>query len=62
VPAILVTGDTSPERLKEVSHAGITILHKPVSPSELHELIQKLFAESEKPVVSEFVDLKSAAS
>ncbi len=30
VPAIIVTGDTSPARLKEVAASGIHIVHKPV--------------------------------
>ena len=32
---ILITGDTSPERLKEATDSGFTILHKPFTPDEL---------------------------
>ncbi len=31
MPALLISGDTAPERLREASSAGIPLLHKPVS-------------------------------
>ena len=43
IPAIIVSGDTSPERLKEVKETGLQLMHKPVNPGELHELMQFLF-------------------
>ena len=46
IPAIIVSGDTSPERLKEVKETGLQLLHKPVHPQELHELMQILFQSS----------------
>ncbi|OCP25083.1 MULTISPECIES: hybrid sensor histidine kinase/response regulator [unclassified Ensifer] len=39
VPAIIVTGDTSPSRLKEVSASSVRILHKPITGEELREVI-----------------------
>ncbi|ODT05666.1 MAG: hybrid sensor histidine kinase/response regulator [Mesorhizobium sp. SCN 65-20] len=39
VPAVIVTGDTSPERLKEVTASGARILHKPISGDELRDAI-----------------------
>ncbi|WP_406872221.1 ATP-binding protein [Aminobacter sp. P9b] len=39
VPAIIVTGDTSPARLKEVSASGARILHKPITGEDLREAI-----------------------
>lgn len=44
IPAIIITGDTSPERLKEVKRTGLQLLHKPVNPDELHDTMQRLFA------------------
>jgi signal transduction histidine kinase len=45
VPALLVSGDTAPNRLQEASRAGIRLLHKPVSMdllrSAIEEAIQK---------------------
>jgi signal transduction histidine kinase/CheY-like chemotaxis protein len=35
LPAILLTGDTAPNRLQEAQQAGIPVLHKPVSPQLL---------------------------
>lgn len=40
VPAVIVTGDTSPERLKEVTASGARILHKPISGEDLREAIE----------------------
>jgi two-component system, sensor histidine kinase len=42
VPAIIVTGDTAPERLQEVTTAGFLLLHKPVKPAKLRLAIQHL--------------------
>lgn len=39
VPAIIVTGDTSPTRIKEASASGHRLLHKPITGEELHEAI-----------------------
>lgn len=36
VPAMLLTGDTSPDRLKEARRSGFTLLHKPVTIGELN--------------------------
>lgn len=35
IPAIIITGDTAPERLREAKKSGLPILHKPVHPEEL---------------------------
>lgn len=35
VPAIILTGDTSPERITEVLRSGLNVLHKPVSGKDL---------------------------
>jgi len=35
VPALLITGDTAPERLREALASGIPLLHKPVTPAQL---------------------------
>lgn len=35
LPAILITGDTCPERLKQASEAGLQVLHKPVLEAQL---------------------------
>ena len=39
LPAILVSGDTAPDRLKDAHSAGIAMLHKPVSAQTLHQAI-----------------------
>ncbi|MBT1155094.1 response regulator [Aminobacter anthyllidis] len=45
VPSIIITGDTSPSRLKEVSASGSRILHKPISEAELRQAIQAAWVE-----------------
>lgn len=47
VPAIIVTGDTSPSRLKEVSASSVGILHKPVTGEELSEAIRVALSEDD---------------
>jgi signal transduction histidine kinase len=42
VPAILVTGDTAPDRLREAKASGYPLLHKPVEPAQLHALMCSL--------------------
>jgi CheY-like chemotaxis protein len=42
IPAFLVSGDTSPERLQRARAQGYTLLHKPVSPMTLRSLAVKL--------------------
>lgn len=39
LPAILVSGDTAPSRIKDAHEAGIAMLHKPVSAQLLHQAI-----------------------
>lgn len=42
LPAILVTGDTAPDRLKEARDSGLDLLHKPVAPEHLREVMHRL--------------------
>ncbi|MGC2856439.1 CHASE domain-containing protein [Novispirillum sp. DQ9] len=42
VPAILLTGDTAPERIAEAAGAGHVILHKPVGPRDLRSALEHL--------------------
>jgi signal transduction histidine kinase len=45
VPALLITGDTAPERLREAKASGLPLLHKPVSPSKLYRKLVELQQE-----------------
>ncbi len=42
VPALLVSGDTAPERLREAQSSGLPLLHKPVSADKLLESMHGL--------------------
>ena len=49
IPALLVTGDTAPSRLREASASGIPLLHKPVAALALHQaLVATLDGTSER--------------
>ncbi|HYC10728.1 MAG TPA: response regulator, partial [Steroidobacteraceae bacterium] len=41
-PAMLITGDTSPELLKLAHESGLVILHKPLQPRVLVRLVKHL--------------------
>jgi CheY-like chemotaxis protein len=41
-PAVLITGDTSPELLRSAHENGLTVLHKPLQPRQLMRLIKHL--------------------
>lgn len=47
LPALLITGDTAPDRLSEAHASGIPLLHKPVRPDELRRRIRDLLAADE---------------
>lgn len=42
VPAIIMTGDTSPQRLRDAQSTSALLLHKPVSTSQLHSAMVQL--------------------
>lgn len=44
VPAMLITGDTGPDRLAEAHASGLLLLHKPVSNGKLRAAIANLMA------------------
>jgi len=47
IPAILITGDTAPDRLSEARASGLLLLHKPVSNGKLRAAIVNLIAKAE---------------
>jgi signal transduction histidine kinase len=42
LPAIIITGDTAPERLREAQSTDAQLLHKPVSVTELAQALQRV--------------------
>jgi CheY-like chemotaxis protein len=44
-PAVLISGDTAPDRLQEADRAGITLLHKPVSLPTLQAELGRILSE-----------------
>ena len=47
---LLVTGETKPDRLREVASAGITVLYKPVTPKTLRQAIAAQMAALRPPL------------
>ena len=45
-PAMLITGDTAPDRLQEAAASGLLLLHKPVSNSKLRAAVSNLLAST----------------
>ncbi len=48
IPAIILTGDTAPERLRKAKTTGHGLLHKPVQPAELRSAIETALASAAK--------------
>jgi signal transduction histidine kinase/DNA-binding NarL/FixJ family response regulator len=48
IPAFLVSGNTSPERLREARAGGYYLLHKPVLPITLRAVVSQLLKEREE--------------
>ncbi|MEQ1537145.1 MAG: hybrid sensor histidine kinase/response regulator [Burkholderiaceae bacterium] len=46
IPALIITGDTAPDRLREAHSSGIPLLHKPLSPTELYQTITKISSKT----------------
>ena len=42
IPALLVTGDTGPDRLREIEASGLSVLHKPVEDRVLRDALGRL--------------------
>ncbi|MDF1764103.1 MAG: hybrid sensor histidine kinase/response regulator [Oleibacter sp.] len=41
IPGLIITGDTAPECLKELSESGFEVIHKPVKPAFLRNVLNK---------------------
>jgi signal transduction histidine kinase len=46
VPAMIITGDTSEERLREANASGLYLLHKPVAPGRLRTVMHQLLQQA----------------
>jgi two-component system, sensor histidine kinase len=45
IPAVLITGDTAPDRLKEALNSGLPLLHKPIHNDRLRSVIRDLLQQ-----------------
>jgi len=46
VPAAIITGDTAPDRIQEAKASGFVLLHKPLRPAKLRQLIRSVQVKS----------------
>ena len=44
LPALLITGDTAPERLRDAHASGLLLLHKPVAAADLRRALSAALA------------------
>jgi len=47
IPALVITGDTAPDRLREAQRSGYPLLHKPVKPPQLHMMMRQILQASQ---------------
>ena len=45
IPAFLISGDTTPERLRDARASGYHLLHKPVPPMTLRAILNRLLTD-----------------
>lgn len=46
IPAIIMTGDTAPERIREAEASGHLLMHKPIKPSALYNALQTALTDA----------------
>ncbi|HET8871238.1 MAG TPA: ATP-binding protein, partial [Aquabacterium sp.] len=50
LPALIITGDTSPEQINRLAHSGVPVLHKPFRAEKLRAMIEEIMARSDDSV------------
>jgi signal transduction histidine kinase/ActR/RegA family two-component response regulator len=51
LPALLISGDTAPERLRDALASGIPLMHKPVRPAHLFQVLAQIVNQPSAAVV-----------
>lgn len=46
IPVIIITGDTTPQRISDLANSGFTVLHKPLRPAFLRNALTSLLKDS----------------
>ena len=63
VPAIILTGDTSPQRLRDAQSTSAMLLHKPVSTAQLRDaMVQIITQPLQHPLAGESPELAPPAT
>ncbi|MYM42010.1 ATP-binding response regulator [Duganella qianjiadongensis] len=58
VPAILITGDTSPQQIKTIASTGISVMHKPLQSQILQTTLISLINQSSTVIEVEHCEMK----
>ncbi|HKQ30199.1 MAG TPA: hybrid sensor histidine kinase/response regulator [Burkholderiales bacterium] len=53
IPALIITGDTAPERLRQAQQSGFALLHKPVSPGKLRAFLRDVQRKRDAPSMAQ---------
>ena len=57
VPAILITGDTSPQQLKTIAATGIAVMHKPLQSQTLQTMLIALINQPSGAAEAELCEM-----
>ncbi|MDH5446799.1 MAG: hybrid sensor histidine kinase/response regulator [Gammaproteobacteria bacterium] len=57
IPALLITGETSPDQINTIKATGYKLLHKPVKPAKLRIMLNKLCKASKTKAAKDFADV-----
>jgi len=53
LPALLITGDTAQPQLRDSTSSGVPVLHKPVTPAQLHRVVVDLLVARDAVLLAE---------
>ncbi|HXP96023.1 MAG TPA: hybrid sensor histidine kinase/response regulator, partial [Telmatospirillum sp.] len=59
IPSLIITGDTAPERVREVHGSGLRIMHKPVAADELRRALLGMISIHSRHSVETLTDTKT---
>ena len=50
IPAVLITGDTAPQQIRQIEASGLRVLHKPLQEHELRQALSELLAGAREEI------------
>ena len=55
IPAVLITGDTAPDAIRETQESGMLVLHKPIQPGMLLNVLSQIFQQGSQDGQENFI-------